>query len=218
MQVMDKKYIEKVFSTERMVRYFNHYPGDEEKAIKHYHANIALSESFYPILSVFEVALRNSLNRELITMFNTTDWYIHIQSTPGLKDLNKEISTAQRQIIKRGEQVTASKIVAELTLGFWVRLFNVEYELILWKHLRRAFPYMPKKEKKRNNISAPLNKIRNFRNRVYHNEPIAWNLNALENIHTNTLLTLKWLNDLLPAFIQTNDRFIETLSRIKTEL
>ncbi len=201
-----------------MSRYFNHHPGNETIAIKHYHANIALSEAFYPVLSVFEVALRNSLNRELITMFNTPDWHVHIQSTPGLKDLNKEISTAQRQITKRGENTTASKVVAELTLGFWVRLFNVEYELILWKDLRRAFPYMPKIERKRNHISAPLNNIRNFRNRVYHNEPIAWNLKSLEDIHAETILVLSWLNNQLPDFVKANDRFAETISKIKTEL
>ena len=215
--MMNKQYVEKVFSAERMIKYFNHYPGDEEKAIRHYHANIALSEAFYPILSILEVALRNSVNRELITMFNAPDWYVHIQSTPGLKDLNKEISTAQRQITKRGENITAPKIVAELTLGFWVRLFNVEYELILWKHLRRAFPYIPKNDKKRNNISAPLNNIRNFRNRVYHNEPIAWNLNTLEEMHSKTIQVLSWLNNDLPAFAKINDRFAETMSKIKAE-
>ena len=215
---MNKQYFEKIFSTERMLKFFNHYPGDNEKAMKHYHANIALSEAFYPVLSVFEVALRNSINRELTTMFNSTEWYVHFQSTPGLRDLNKDISATQRQITKRGENITAPKMVAELTLGFWVRLFNVEYELILWKHLRLAFPYMPKTNRKRNNVSAPLNRIRNFRNRVYHNEPIAWNFKALEDIHSEIITVLSWMNDRLPVFIKVNDRFAETINKIKAEL
>ena len=71
---MDKHYYDKIFSTERMRKYFEKYPNEESKAIEHYHLNIELSESFYPLLSIFEVALRNSLNRELITFF----WYIRL--------------------------------------------------------------------------------------------------------------------------------------------
>lgn len=49
-----------------------------------------------------------------------------------------------KQIVGRHESITPAKIVAELTLGFWVSLLNSEYERLLWKDLRRAFPYMPK--------------------------------------------------------------------------
>ncbi len=44
-------------------------------------------------------------------------------------------------------------------LGFWVSLLNSEYERLLWKDLRRAFPFMPKKDRQRKNVSAPLNTI-----------------------------------------------------------
>ena len=82
---MDKHYYDKIFSTERMRKYFEKYPNEESKAIEHYHLNIELSESFYPLLSIFEVALRNSLNRELITFFGTSDWYLKMVATTGLK-------------------------------------------------------------------------------------------------------------------------------------
>ena len=59
---MDKHFYEKVFSTQRMEKYFNRYPNDDQKAISHYKSNIELSESFYSVLSMFEVSLRNSLN------------------------------------------------------------------------------------------------------------------------------------------------------------
>lgn len=85
---MDKHYYDKIFSTERMRNYFEKYPNEESKAIEHYHLNIELSESFYPLLSIFEVALRNSLNRELITFFGTSDWYLKMVATTGLKNLN----------------------------------------------------------------------------------------------------------------------------------
>lgn len=215
---MNRQYFEKVFSNERMQKFFDRYPGNEERAIEHYRINIELSEALYSILSVFEVVLRNSINRELITHFGTTDWYVHMATTPGLKELNKEISNAKRHIIKRGESVSANKIVAELTLGFWVRLLNVEYELVLWKSLRRSFAFMPKQERIRHNVSAPINKIRYLRNRVFHHEPIAWNLNELEHIHSDIIKVIGWLNIDLPNFIVPIDSFKETLSSAKEKL
>ena len=55
-----------------MERYFQLYE-DEKKAIDHYCSNIELAESFYPSLSIFEVALRNALSRELETMAGRED-------------------------------------------------------------------------------------------------------------------------------------------------
>src|SRR5580658_3569348 len=133
---MNKNYLEKVFSAERMQKYFVRRSGSE-LSILHYQCNIQVSEAFYPALSVLEVALRNSINRELTVKFDGSDWYNHFSTVPGLNNLLQEISAAQYQIARRHELVTPSKIVAELTLGFWVRLFNAEYERVLWKDLRR---------------------------------------------------------------------------------
>ena len=162
--------------------------------------------------------MRNSLNQELTRHFVTPDWYAHFAVTPGLSDINRDISTAIRQITKREETITGPKVVAELTLGFWVRLLNAEYELILWKSLRRAFPFMPKNIRQRNKISMPLNKIRYFRNRVYHNEPVAWNFHFLETIHEELIEVLGWLNADLPGYAKNISRFHMVLDQTKTEL
>ncbi len=217
MELMDRLEFEKSFSKERMGRYFNQW-NDDEKALLHYQWNIRLSESFYPVLSVYEVALRNSLDRELTRMFGTNEWYNNLSSTPGLRDLAKEITRAINHISKRGELITAPKVVAELNLGFWTRLFNTEYELILWKELRKAFPYMPKSDRKRANVSSSLNRIRSFRNRIYHNEGIAWDLTELEKQHLNLYQTLGWLNKRLPQYVGAIDRFQTIFPQVKIDL
>lgn len=215
---MNKHLVEKIFSNARMYKYFEKYDFDEAKAIIHYKVNIEVSESFYPLLSVFEVALRNSINRELIAYFKTDDWFLHLAPITGLKALNQEITKAQRLITKRGESINASKIVAELTLGFWVRLFNAEYVNILWKDLRRSFPNMLKQERKRHNVSSSLNKIRNFRNRIFHQESITWNFEFLEQIHFELYKVLGWLNKDLPDFVNPIDRFPFVLTQAKIKL
>lgn len=215
---MDKHYYQKVFSTERMTKYFNRYPENDELAILHYHCNIELSESFYPTISMLEVALRNSLNRELTEHFGTEDWYLRIESEVGLRNLKNEINTAKRHIVNRGETITASKVVAELTLGFWVRLLNAEYERVLWKSLRKAFPYLEKAKRQRHVVSAPINKIRNFRNRIFHHEPICWNFEELEKTHDNILLVMGWLNKELPKIAESIDRAESVIENTKNKL
>ena len=209
----NKQYFEKVFSTKRMERYFKLHE-DENQAILHYRCNIELAESFYPCLSVFEVALRNALSRELETMTGREDWYVVFSNTPGLTSLNRYITQASKQISGRHETVSPSKLIAELTLGFWVSLLNSEYEKVLWKHLRRAFPYMPKNMRQRKNVSAPLNTIRAFRNRIFHNESICWNLNRVSEIHDEIFMVIGWINKDLPTWLKTIDRFEETKKQI----
>ena len=127
---MNKDVYKNLFSSERMNKYFSKYPNSELYAIVHYHINIQLAEAFYPSLAMFEIALRNSIDRQLNEYFGE-EWYLKFDSISGLKNLNRDLILAQKHIIKRNEKVTADKVVAELTLGFWVKLLNAEYELIL---------------------------------------------------------------------------------------
>ena len=194
------------------------YPDNEDKAIKHYQSNLQLTEAFYTSLSVLEVALRNALSRELETMTGREDWYAVFPNTPGLTNLNRYVTQATKQIAGRHEQITPSKIVAELTLGFWVSLLNTEYERLLWKDLRRAFPYLPKKERQRKKVSAPLNRFRAFRNRVFHNESICWNIRRVQEIHNELILLLEWINKDLPKWLKDIDRFDDVQMKIKEKM
>ena len=198
-----------------MERYFKLYPNNEMLAITHYGCNLQLSEALYIPLSVFEVTLRNALCRELKKMTGREDWYAVFQTTHQLSNLNRYISQAAKQISGRHEEVTPSKIVAELTLGFWVSLLNSEYERILWKDLRRAFPYIPKTQRQRKFISAPLNRFRALRNRVFHNESICWNLNHVISLHNELITVLGWMNKDVPSWLLIYDRVPRVIDEIR---
>lgn len=99
-----------------MERYFKAHQN-EQQAILHYQCNIELSESFYISLSVFEVALRNALSRELQTMTGREDWYAIFPTTPGLVGLNKYITQAQKQIAGRNECLCRGANKTENALG-----------------------------------------------------------------------------------------------------
>ena len=213
----DKFFFEKVFSEKRLEKYFKRY-GDKEKAMTHYRCNIELSEAFYPCISTLEVALRNGVNRELSVRFGRDDWYAVFATTPGLTSLNRYISQANKQIAGRKEYSSPSKIIAELTLGFWVNLFNVEYERILWKDLRRVFPNMPKAQRQRKKVAPPLNRFRALRNRIFHNEPISWNLTNLVHIHNEMITVMEWINRDIPVWIEHFDRFETVFKKANIEL
>jgi len=215
---MDRLFFEKFFSKKRLEKYLKRYEGDINKAITHYRCNVELSEAFYPCISTFEIVLRNAISRELSTFFGREDWYEEFATTFGLTGLNKYIVQANQQIAGRKELSSPSKMIAELTLGFWVSLFNVEYERILWKVLRRVFPNMPKIERQRKKIAPPLNRFRTFRNRVFHHEPISWHLDTVSQIHGEMLTVMGWMNKDIPIWIMSFDRFIAVHQKVKKEL
>lgn len=214
-KVYDKTFFDNSFSSARMSTYYNRYPGNERKALQHYRQNIQLAEALLPSLSIYEVALRNSIIRELEQMTGRKDWYAYFSAIPALKGIYAQIDVAKQHITKRGEMVTPDKINGELTMGFWVVLFNAKYERHLWKALRKSFPYMPKPKRQRKYVSTPLNAIRVLRNRVFHNECISWNLARLEDLHNSILEVCSWINPALPHWIKTVERFDNVILSIK---
>jgi hypothetical protein len=214
---LDKAFFEKVFSESRMRPYFDRYSGDEKKAIQHYEQNIRLAESLLPSLSVFEVTLRNAIIRELERMTGSKEWYLYFQTHPVLRALYVYITVAIKHISNRGEIVTADKINGELTMGFWVTLFNAEYEMYLWKDLRRAFPNLPKSQRQRKTISAPLNTIRSLRNRAFHHEAISWNLTRLSYLHDMIIEIICWMNPTLPIWLPRVDQYDQVVQTVKKQ-
>ena len=214
----NRHFFEKNFSSERMKKYDSLYPTNWSRVVEHYKCNMMLSESLYSCLSVFEVALRNALVRELKKACGNNQWYSMFDDAPLFQSIRKHISDAENNIIARKEIVTPSKLIAELTFGFWVSLLNSEYEIALWHDLRRAFPNMPKSMRQRKNISSPLNRFRRLRNRIYHNEPICWNLSRVEDIHAELLLVSGWMDNRLPSWICMQERFDEVCINIRQRM
>ena len=125
-------------SADRFCSYLAAAHGDERVAIRHYEHNTALSEALYSVLQGFEVALRNSIHHTMIRETGKENWFDHF----GLNSAELEsIQRAKEKITKKAKSVMPSRIVAELTFGFWVALAARHYDARLWvPHLRKAFP------------------------------------------------------------------------------
>lgn len=194
---MNQKKYEELFSKERVQKYFDRFYEDEERAKLLYNNNILLSQSLYPLLSITEISVRNAINKTMMNHYTSDFWFERLINEDGLYF---EIDAAKTKIKQRNEEITSGKLTAELTFGFWTRLFNAKYEESLWKPLRLAFPNMPKPQRKRSNVSKPMNNIRILRNRVYHYEPIVWNPKGISERIEDCYKLLGWISPELIDF------------------
>jgi hypothetical protein len=195
--------LENLLSEKRLATYYGIFPSDKQKAIQYYQLNTQISESLYPLLSNFEVVLRNSIHNSFKVHYKTDDWYALIKY-PELED---QIRIAKGKILASQIHITTDKLVAELTLGFWTSLLNKQYAKDFWKPMMYAFPLINNQLKHRDKIAFKLNQIRKFRNRIFHYEPVCNNLKALSINHSNILEVLQWINADIVTWTKQIDRF-----------
>ena len=195
----NKTIIDRIISNERLQPYLTHHKNNEEKAIRHYKSNILISEAFYPLLSILEIGLRNSIDFQLKIRFNDKNWFE-----------NSEFIRIVSRFEKK--EITSGRIISELSFGFWTSLFDTKFEMTLWKTLRLAFPNCPKEIRKRRTMSSKFNSVRKLRNRIFHHEAITWNLDVIQEYEKEILEAIDWLNrDLVNWLDGLNhlDRIIE---------
>lgn len=83
---------------------------------------------------------------------------------PNTSHLKRSKDRRKRIVVSEG------KVIAELTLYFWKRLYGPEYDQTLWRTtLKRTFPY---KKLARAEIAVRLEQIYQSRNRLAHHEPV----------------------------------------------
>jgi len=187
------KQLELSISKDRLDEYGKFLKTNKTKTILIYYIlNSEISKSLYIPLQNLEVALRNSMHKTLSSYYKTEEWYDEV----GLleqKELNK-INEVKVKLKNSKETITPSKIIAELSFGFWTMLFSKKYEQKIWnKHIKNIFPNMPNHARKRKVIAPQINAIRYFRNKVFHFQQIIDKHN-LEVIHIDILNFIKWLN------------------------
>lgn len=215
---MNIKDIEKHFSLARINRYLNACNGNTKKAYLQYIKNIKLAESFYPYLSILEVSLRNTINTELITYFNDKEWIIN-QKKGFMMDqslaynnffMKTSVLSTEKKTINKNKTITSDLIISEQNFSFWISFFDSHHYRLIEGAVIKAFPYKPK-HINRKEINKKLNRIRKFRNRIYHNEPICFKGNKISyepsnSIRLEIIETLEWMNPALEHYISTFTR------------
>lgn len=208
--------LERIISKDRLEPYLHHHTNDFDKAIAHYKSNILISESFYPLLAILEIGLRNAIDYQLTILFDDKQWFENKRfiKIATRYQINK-ISEARTNIMSEKKEITSGRIISELSFGFWTSLFDVKFEMGLWKNLRLAFPNCPKQKRKRKTMSARFNGIRKLRNRIFHHEAITWNLDVLKSYKNQIIEGIEWLDKELPAWIDELNHIDETINKYR---
>ncbi len=196
--------IERSLSSERLARYINAAQGNKKRALQLYERNTALSEALYGVIQGFEIALRNALHDTLRRDLGRDDWYDFVE----LEEAQlQSIQTAKDSILNWGKAVTPGRVVAELTLGFWVQLTSGKYEKTLWvKHLYRAFPI----KLNRKDLFKRSDSIKKLRNRIAHHEPVLFR--DLKRDYAGIIEAIKWICPATSECVERTNCFEERFS------
>ncbi|RYM32341.1 hypothetical protein ERX46_13745 [Brumimicrobium glaciale] len=203
----------KYLSEPRLDRYLSATANDKDKARRLYNANIRLAQAIHPILTQFEVVLRNSLNSQLSTYFTDNEWIIN-QKNGFMRNrslshshyfLRKSVIKTENNLNRKGVPISSGKIISDQNFGFWIALFLSHHYSLIGGQPIHIFRYKPSRED-RASIYSKLDSIRNFRNRVNHCEPLCFSGNNIDCSETLIIRIklyelIKWIEpDLVPFF------------------
>ena len=218
--------LEKYASVPRMNRFLA-ATGSKSSAVDLYRVNLRVSQAFYPILNLMEIFLRNSLYACIEYHFSNPDWII-IEKNGFMNDsslansgyyLKNCIINAENKLLKKGITISAGKILAEQSFGFWVSLFERSHYKLIGGSAIHTFPHKPQ-HINRKSILLLLSKIRDFRNRIYHNEPICFNgisvdFNYAAQIKNDLFDMLNWMGPDIKKYLQQFDSIDKKINGYK---
>ncbi|WNC95574.1 Abi family protein (plasmid) [Paraburkholderia sp. FT54] len=167
-------------------------PTDEE-LIGAYFWGQAIASALQPLVSTYEVVLRNAIHERasMLSSGQTSTshpWYDHTRTDSLLtkgKSREKVIellyqpSNGAGMPMRRAVQPLPDQVVASLSFGFWPAFLNDLPPIQRSQILAEVFPHYPKGSRKHwsfpdnvNQLIQVLKDIQDLRNRIAHHEPI----------------------------------------------
>jgi len=223
---MKKELRYKYLSRSRYNRYLTATANSNDRAKRLYNANMRLAQAFHPILSQFEVILRNALCLKMATYFVDPDWIIN-QKTGFMSHhslngshyfLRTSVHKTENNLTRRGIPITSGKIISDQNFGFWLAFFLPHHYALVGGQPIYIFPNKPSIED-RASLYSKLDDLRSFRNRVNHCEPICFhghNIDCSEAIEIRTKLynLVEWITPDLIPFLKAVDNTQSKINQI----
>lgn len=227
------------YSYSRVSKYYKATKRDKAKTMMLYNGNLKIAQAFHPLLGIMEVIFRNRLHSVLAKYFNDGNWIINQQQgfmkSPLLSKKNnitgkiitndylfREVSKAEMKLKNKGIHITSGRIIAEQTLGFWISLFDLIHYKILKGTPIRAFKKLPTGYGRKEVYDA-LSRIRDFRNRINHNEPICFvngqlNFSDARDTYTTIIELLKWIDPDIQSSLNEIDKVLKIIDKEEIKL
>lgn len=205
-------------STPRLSTYLGRYHGDTRLALRLYAWNSELAGAFMGPLSMVEVVTRNAIHNQL-RAGGQDDWW-NTQRYPLAPREGKSLTSAIDKLFWAGNtNPSADDVVAATTFGFWVGLLDVgvarhpryDYETRIWRPaVAAAFPH--RRGRGRRQVHAQLNRIRKFRNRVMHHEPI---FNGYQTMKALIVESIGWVDPDVATFVEQSHQIDLVANRMQ---
>ena len=213
--------LERAFSPERLQGYRLPTDRDETDGAARYVWNMALVSALGPALHTLEVTFRNEISRAAgkLTSGQRYTWdripsWLDARPTMLLVNEAGKVERAKAQL-QDPDAYTEGHLVAKLDFGFSVALCRDAYSdwradgPKLWpRMLGLAFTNRPSHVQTRSAILHRFDRIRQYRNRVAHHEPI-WDRDYLAN-HEYILESLAWMGPKLAEAVRALSPAIPT--------
>lgn len=205
---MNYKDFEQIISKNRLQRYLIASNYNSKAALTLYRNNLRISQEMFTIISCFEVALRNSIDK-ILTKQLGPEWLKESINSGGIFDTDKfketkgKIKKAYSEL-STNNNYSHSKLLASLDFGSWKYMFAKGQYNVTGKCLLQVFPNKPKSTVSAHYNNAyifnELDKVNNLRNRIAHHEPICFTHNSvyvdtsyITNEYHKIITLLKWM-------------------------
>lgn len=214
---IQKQEIIDLISKERLLSYQYSKEDDFSSLIERYLYNIKISEAFYPVLSILEIALRNKIHNAIVIK---PDWLLsELQSQDLLFDNEyKILSEACKKLNCKKKRITQGALIAELSFGFWINLCKKSYKPIIWDKqdvFECVFSnFSMKSEMNRIKfISSDLKLILQPRNRIFHHESLINNKLGIQNCYGVIEKILSYISEEYGSLLSEICRFKDVLKQ-----
>ena len=192
-----------------MERYLTACGGDTRKAMTLYRYNLQISQEMFTIVSCFEVALRNAIDRKLTDNLGE-NWLRDsilpdgVFTEPILRKTRDIIAFAHRKLTQ-SHSYSHPKLLAEMEFGIWKYMFSPIQYRVTGRNLLAIFPNKPRSSREmqynQTYIFNELDKVNSFRNRIAHHETICFATNTstidtsyVINIYSKIKTLFSWMD------------------------
>lgn len=186
---------ERTMSPKRMRRYLNACGGNRRKAQVLYRLNLRLSQEMFTVISCYEVALRNAIDR-IMSAAMGEDWLRDSILPGGFLDnavfsgTTRIMHKAYNELVEKKEY-SSSKMLSAMEFGVWKYMYSAPQYRASGRRLLNVFPNKPKSSPhtQYNNqfFFNELDAINRLRNRIAHHEPVCF-LHNQETVSTFHLM------------------------------
>jgi hypothetical protein len=209
--------IQELLSIPRFDRYLNAVLQKEKQAIELYRLNMKVAQRFHPFLGILEVALRNKLDVEIAIYFKAHNWTTKSRHLLPYK-MVQLLNETEKRIVARGGTITHAKLISDQSLGFWTEMFEKSNFKRLGGSPIQALKHLPANIK-REDLRLNLKKVRTFRNRINHNDPICFRGAKIDfseaiSVYQHLIDLLDWIDPETRTLLKGVDEVEQLLKRI----